>query len=149
MIMGKNDLQVQLKIPSPSFNAMLDHATSAKPSKTPNKIDYWKTSNTYEYQYDPDWSVEVKKSSFLRCYAYVIDMIEHMDSKIIRLFNGTTHKKSCLFYHDALSLVTAKESLKWMKEKGYEEMCILTEIYLFSRNPVFKHHRSFPPGNIL
>ena len=77
------------------------------------------------------------------------DMLELIASETKRVFKGTTHKNSCLFNHDALSLVTAKESLKWMKEKGYEEMCILTEIYLFSRNPVFKHHRSFPPGNIL
>ena len=57
-------------------------------------------------------------------------------------------QKFLSFYHDALSFMTAKETRKWMKEKGYEEMWILPEIYLFSRNLVLKRYRSRPPGNI-
>ena len=45
---NKDDLQVQLRIPSPPFKAMLDHVTSAEPSNIPNKIDYQNTSNPYE-----------------------------------------------------------------------------------------------------
>ena len=51
---NKDDIQVQLKIPSPPFKEMLDHITSAEPSNIPNKIDYKNTSNTYESQYGPD-----------------------------------------------------------------------------------------------
>ena len=86
---------------------MLDHVTSAEPPNRPNKIDYQKTSNPYESQYGPDWHIEVKKSSLLICYAYVSDMIEHMASETKKMFIGTTHKNSCLFYHTALSLMTA------------------------------------------
>ena len=48
---------------------------------------------------------------------------------------------------DALSLITANETCKWMKEKVYEDMWILPEMGLFSSNPILKHYRSHPPGN--
>ena len=72
---NKDDIQVQLKIPSLSFKAMLDHVLSAKPSNRPKQIDHQKPLNPYEPIYGPDWHIEVKKSSFLRCYACVSDMI--------------------------------------------------------------------------
>ena len=34
-----------------------------------------------------------------------------------------------------------------MKEKGYEEMCILPEMDIFASDSVFKLYRSRPPGN--
>ena len=43
--------------------------------------------------------------------------------------------------------MTAKETIKWMKEKGYEEMWILSEMDLFAINPVLKRYRGHPPGN--
>ena len=45
--------------------------------------------------------------------------------------------------------MTAKETRKWMKEKGHKEMWILPEINLFTSNPVLKRYRGRPPGNIL
>ena len=45
---NKDNLQVQLKIPSQPFKEILDHVTSAEPSNRPNKIDYQKTSNPYK-----------------------------------------------------------------------------------------------------
>ena len=58
---NKDNPQVQLKIPSPSFKAMLDHVASTKPSNRPNNIDYQKTSNKYESRYGADRLIEVKK----------------------------------------------------------------------------------------
>ena len=46
---NKENLQVQLKIPSPSFKTILDHVASANPSNRPKKMDYRKTSNPHEY----------------------------------------------------------------------------------------------------
>ena len=78
-------------------------------------------------------------------------MIEHMASERKIMFVGTTHKNYCIFYHTALSLMTAapeKESRYWMKEKGYEEMWILPEMDIFTRNLILIRYRSCPPGNI-
>ena len=129
---------------------MLDHVMAAEPSNRPNKIYYQKTSNPYESKYGADWRIEVKKSSLLICYACVSDMIGHMVSETKRVFIGTTHKNSCLFYHTALSLMTAataKETRNRMKEKGYEEMWIVPEMGIFTSNPFLKRYRSCPPGN--
>ena len=144
---NKDYFQVQLKIPSPLFKAILDHVVSDKPSNRPNKIDYRKNPNPYESRYGLDWRMEVNKSSFLRCYACVSNIIEHMVSETKRVFKGTTHKNSYLFYYDALSLMTEKENCKWTKEKGYKEMWILPEIDLFASNPVLKCYRGRPPEN--
>ena len=84
---------------------------SFQPShQTDKKIDYQKTSNPYESRYGPDWRIEVKKLSFLRCYDCVRDMIEHVAIETKRVFKGTIHKKYFLFNQYALSLMTAKET---------------------------------------
>ena len=105
---NKYDLQFQLKIPSMSFKSMLDHVASDEPSKRPKQIDYQFILNPYESQHGTDWRIEVNKSSLLKCYACVSDMIEYMVSEMKRVFKGTTHKNSFLFYHDDLSLMTEK-----------------------------------------
>ena len=115
---NKDDLQFQLKIPSLSFKSMLDHVASAEPSNRPKQIYHQFVFNPYESQHGRDWRIEVTKSSLLRCYNCVNDIIEHMVSEMKRVFKGTTHKNYCLFYHDALSLMTEKESSNWNKEKG-------------------------------
>ena len=72
--------------------------------------------NPYESWYGPDFRIEMKKSSFLRCYACASDMIEHMASETKRVFKGTTHKSSYIFYRDALSLmISNKFSSRWKK----------------------------------
>ena len=144
---NKDDLQVQLKIPSPSFKAMLDHLASAEPPNIPNKIDYRKKPNPYESQYGPDLRIEVKKSSLLRCYACVSDTIEHMVSERKKVFKGINHRNYFIFYHEYLLFMTSKETSKWMKEKEHEEMWILPEIDIFASDPVLKRYRGRPPGN--
>ena len=88
--------------------------------QTDQKLITKKNQNPYESRYGPDCHIEVKKSSFIRLYAYASGMIEHMVSETNRVFKGTTHKKYCLFYYDALSLMTAKETCKWMKYREYK-----------------------------
>ena len=75
-------------------------------------------------------------------------MIELMVSETKRVFKGTTNKKYYLFYHDALSLMTEKEDRNWMKEKGYEEILILTEMDLLASKPFLKCYIGHPPCNI-
>ena len=44
------------------------------------------------------------------------------------VISGTKYKGQELFFHDALSLMTAKDTVTWMKEKGIYEHWILPEI---------------------
>ena len=83
----------------------------------------------------------------MKCYCCVSDLIEHMVIETKKVFKGTTHEDTCLFYHDALSLMTAKETRKWMKEKGHDKMWILPEFDLFCRDPDLSRYLNRPPGN--
>ena len=71
---------------------MLDHFALAKQSDRPNRIDHQNTFNLYEYQYGHNCRIEGKNASYLRCYSFVSNIIEHMVCEMERVFKGTTHK---------------------------------------------------------
>jgi hypothetical protein len=54
-------------------------------------------------------------------YVCVTKMIEHIVAESALIFKGTKYEDSWVFYHDALSLMTAKETIMWMEEKGLHE----------------------------
>ena len=42
-----------------------------------------------------------------------------------KLMKGSVHEDDFYIVHDALVLMTAKETINWMKEKGYLHRCLL------------------------
>jgi hypothetical protein len=49
-------------------------------------------------------------------------MVEPIVAELARIFEGTTHSHNCMFYHDdALTLLTAKGTIAWMKEEWMKE----------------------------
>jgi len=58
-------------------------------------------------------------------------------------------KKTFIFYHDALSLMTSKESITYMKTKGIYQHWLLPEAGLFSKehDPSLKRYQGRPVGN--
>jgi hypothetical protein len=46
-------------------------------------------------------------------------MIEHMVEETQRVMKGTNHEGHGKFYHDALTLMTCKKSIKYMKDRDY------------------------------
>jgi hypothetical protein len=63
------------------------------------------------------------------------------------MFKGTSHEHDWLFYHDALCLLTAHETVAWMKEKGYYDKWILLELGLHCDDDDLKQYRGRPVGN--
>ena len=59
----------------------------------------------------------------------------------------TTHENDWMLYHDALSLMTARECRDYIKKKGYESHWILPEQDLFYDDPTLKAYRNRPVGN--
>ena len=55
--------------------------------------------------------------------------------------------KTIFFYHDALTLMTAKKTREWMREKGYEKLRILPEQNLYKDHPGLKRYYYRPPGD--
>lgn len=74
-------------------------------------------------------------------------MIDHIVSETRRVFKGTTHEDTCMFYHDALSQMTATSCREWMKKKGYDKMWITPELGLFEEDPSLNPYRGRPVGN--
>jgi hypothetical protein len=58
---------------------------------------------------------------FLTQYVCITEMVEDIVIKSARMFKGTMHEADWMFYHDALSLMMAKDTIKWMKEEGHYE----------------------------
>ena len=46
-------------------------------------------------------------------------MVEHIVEQSKELMLGMKHEDDCFFYHSALSLMTANDTIDWMKNKGY------------------------------
>ena len=58
-------------------------------------------------------------------------MVDHIFEETRKSFLNTTYEKDWMVYHDALSLMTAKECRSYMQSKGYEAHWILPEQDLF------------------
>ena len=51
------------------------------------------------------------------------------------------------FYHGSLALMTSKETVKWMKEKGYYKHWVLPELGIVDSFSECKHWKIMLPGN--
>ena len=48
----------------------------------------------------------------------ITDLIRFMMKEAKNLINGSVHEDDLFIVHDALVLMTEKETIKWMKEKN-------------------------------
>jgi hypothetical protein len=122
-------------------------AEDAKPGDPPEKVDYRKFDNPYEERYGHEWHERIRKTSQLSPYVCVTKMIEHIVAQSALMFKGTQYEESWVFYHDALSLMTAKESVEWMKEHGHFERWLLPVMGLHSDDADLKAYLQTIPGN--
>jgi hypothetical protein len=85
---------------------------------------------------------------FLEPLTCVTKMIKHIVAESALIFKGTKYEDSWVFYHDALSLMTAKETIMWMKEKGFHEQWLLQPVMgLHSDDPDLKTYLNTIPGS--
>jgi len=108
----------------------------------PPDIDYRKQSNPYLARYGSSWMEKLSKSCTMEKYVLVTDMVQHIHDETAKLFDGITDDWA--FYHDALSLMTAKETIKWMKDNDMHRRWILPVLGL---NAERKRFADGPPGN--
>ena len=55
----------------------------------------------------------------------ITNMVDHIFQSTADYFKGTKYKDTWLVYHDALSLMTWKECIEWMKEKRHYDHWLL------------------------
>jgi hypothetical protein len=80
------------------------------PINSPQVKDYRTHQNPYSERYGDEWEAKIAPTQFLSSYICVTELVKHMVKETKRVFKGTKYESNPLFYHDALSLMTAKET---------------------------------------
>ena len=112
-------------------------------------VDHRKTKNPYESRYGQAWEATIAKTTSLRGYVCVTEMISHMFLTTADSFKNTRFSTTFMVFHDALSLMTATDTQAWMKTqfiggRSYHDIWLLPLAGLLSHTQRYK--TSFP-GN--
>ena len=110
------------------FNSIRTAVCAAAPGKNPYPIvnltktnyDGSPTDNPYQARYGDTWREEIKNSTALGAIVCITDMIRYMMEESARVMAGTKHENDWYFYHDALSLMTAKQTREWMRNNDID-----------------------------
>jgi hypothetical protein len=91
---------------------------NANSADLPAKLDHRKADNPYKSRYGEDeWEKKLNESSGMGPYVSIKSLVENIISECESMMKGTKHEHDWVFYHDALSLMTAKETVSWMDER--------------------------------
>jgi hypothetical protein len=80
-------------------------------------------------------------------FVCISEVVEHIVVETARIYKGTKKEDDWMFYHDALSLMTAKDTIKWMQEKDYLKRWILPMGGLHQWDNDLKAYFGRPIGN--
>ena len=101
----------------------------AHPGSCPYKIiDYRKESNPYKARYPETWEEEIRQTVFMKQYACITELVQHIHDCSKAAFVGTVHEDDWYFYHDALKQLTAKSTVKWMKERDIYKRWLIPQL---------------------
>ena len=68
-------------------------------------------------------------------FCCITDLIRFIMKEAENLMKGSVHEEYFFIVHDALVLMTAKETIEWMKENNYFHRCLLPMNGLQDRKP--------------
>ena len=91
-------------------------ALSGKP--TPSIKDHRKAKNPYLSRYGERWVEKLKSSSSMSKFCCITDLIRFMMKEAEKMMKRSVHEDDFFIVHDALVLMTAKETIKWMQENN-------------------------------
>jgi hypothetical protein len=108
-------------------------------SNAPPEVNYRFFEDPYFAKYgEENRDTEIKKPVMLSGNVCITDLVNHIYLHSKEAFRGTVHKDNWLFWHDAVSLITAKETILWMQEKGIYKHWLLPEGNLYANYPEVK-----------
>ena len=81
--------------------------------------DYRKARNPYHSRYGEGWVEKLKSSTAMSKFVCITDLIRFMMDEAEKVMKGSVHEDDFCIVHDALVLMTAKEKIKWMRQKEY------------------------------
>jgi hypothetical protein len=94
-------------------------------------FDHKKEINPYLSRYGPgNWLDKLSNSTFVNKYVSISTLVMHIYTHTKACFAGTQFAENFYFYHDALSLMTATETVVWMKEQDIHKHWLLPELDL-------------------
>lgn len=97
---------------------ILDASRKFKPGSVP-VIDYRKFDNPYLAKYGHrEWEKKIRIA--LPKFIPISDLIHHMAVQTSKLMKGTKYEGKGFFVHDALSQLTEKSTIAWMKKNKFE-----------------------------
>ncbi|CAB9530889.1 hypothetical protein SEMRO_3098_G343680.1 [Seminavis robusta] len=142
-------------ISNAKFEEMCTDAILALPGP-PESVDHRKKDNPYLSRFgEAHWRQEVINSSAMQKVVSVRNLVRHMYQCGIDFFKGSNFETNWHFMHDALSLMTAKETKDWMEKERIKKHWILPELGLndkigkFGGRPVGNNPRDAPADHIL
>ena len=59
-------------------------------------------------------------------FCFITDLIRFMMKEAEKLMKGSVHEDDLFIVHDALVLMTAKETIEWMKKNNYFHRWLLS-----------------------
>ena len=107
------------KLPIRGLGQIYKHALVALPGKSmPSIKDNRKSINSYFSRYGERWVEKLNSSSSISKFCCITDLIRFMMKEAENLMKGSVHEDDFFIVNDALVLMTAKETIEWMKEKN-------------------------------
>ena len=94
-------------------------------SNVPPSKDHRLEENPYLSKFGDDWEVYLRKSSAFSSSIVITEYIKHMMEASAKVMKGTKHENDWVVYHDALSIMTAAPTKKWMVDNDYMKRWIL------------------------
>ena len=130
------------KLPISGLCQIYEHVMVALPGKpTPSIKDHRKAKNPYFSRYGERWVEKLKLSSSMSKLCCITDLIQFMMKESDNLMKGSVNEGVFFIVHDALVLMTAKETMIWMKENNCFHRWLLPmnglqDGTLYARRPV-------------
>ena len=89
-------------------------------------VDHTKATNPYKSLYgNKKWREVIEVSGIMRGFECIKYLMQHVYNESKRIMEGKEYKENWVFYHDALLLMTTKDTITWMKEIGIYKRWLL------------------------
>jgi hypothetical protein len=100
----------------------------------------------------PEWISNIKGSTVFGHQVCIIDLVKHIVVLTKKCYQDTEHSNTYMFYHKALSLMTAKLCVEWMKQQKIPgEETVVYDRWIQPELGLNNHISTFggrPPGGI-
>ena len=81
-------------------------------------VKHSEMANPYESLYGSQWKREIIKTTAIKRFISINNLVQNMYNNTKKLFQGTVYENNFFFYHGALSLMTPRSCKDIMKKQA-------------------------------